>query len=68
MTVAEVDYGMILDSEGRKMWAKKVESLNVMRRYTERYIRQLMDVALANGRDYLQGYLKGNQIDEEFYR
>ncbi|KAK2157170.1 hypothetical protein LSH36_196g03006 [Paralvinella palmiformis] len=66
--MAEVDYGMVPDVGGLEKWAEKVDSLTVVRLKMERYIRVLMDEALANSRDYLQDYLKGNQIDEEFYR
>ena len=66
--IPDEDYGMVPDGLGQEAWTKKIDNLARIRLSMEKYIMTLMDVGLANGRNYLQGYLKGIQIDEEFYR
>ena len=66
--ISEEDYGMVPDGAGKEMWDGKIDILQSVRLNMEQYIVELTDGALYNGRYYVEDYLKGIKIDEEFYR
>ena len=62
----EMDFGMVPDKDAADTWKTLVDNLSNMRMELH-YLSNEVDVVMNDAKEYFSTYVKGNQVDVDFY-